>query len=69
MKSFLLALDRFGNWLVGGSIDEYLSSHAYRMWLQRKPMGVWKGAIDRIFGDGHCEESWRRQMVRGEIDT
>lgn len=61
MKRFLLALDRLGNYLVGGSLDEYMSSHAYRMWLQRKPWGVLKNLIDRIFGDGHCEESWKRQ--------
>lgn len=60
----LLAMDQLGTTLVGGFPDETLSSYAYRMWLQKKPWGIfWKPIIDWLFSwqghpEGHCRAAW-----------
>jgi len=51
-----IGLDQTGNSLLGGSVDETISSRAGRAKRAGKPWGIRAVAIiDAFFGKGHCE--------------
>lgn len=65
----LIALDRQGNALTGGSADETLSSRCYRAWRDgRQPGRFFKPAIDWFFarlGDpDHCRHAHEAEARR-----
>ena len=62
----LLSLDQFLNTVIGGSVDESLSAHAWRMEHQGKPWGLLRPVIDSIFGEGHCERSFVAECERAQ---
>lgn len=49
-----IAFDRLVNAVIRGEAGETLSSVAYRKERDKKPFGVMRPIIDRIFYDGHC---------------
>jgi len=56
------ALSQCANVLCGGEPDESLSA---RMW--RTGNKKWATCIDKLFGAGHCENTYISQRARQEI--
>lgn len=60
----LIEFDEWGNFLLGGTEEETISSHSYRAKLEGKWLGKAVPFIDWLFYKGHCQnayESWLKQ--------
>jgi hypothetical protein len=63
-----IATDRFLNFLAGGSFQECFSTRAFIRSQIAKPRRIqnnWikvRNLIDRMFWDGHCEDSFKWEM-------
>lgn len=63
-----IAVDRFFNFCTGGNFQECFSTRAYIRSIEAKPMynrKRWlniRSVIDRLFWDGHCEDSFKWEM-------
>jgi hypothetical protein len=62
-----IGVDQLANTLIGGTPDETLSA---RSWRLRDTSTAWRRArkaIDAVFGKGHCEASWRAEVLRAQL--
>lgn len=64
-----VAFDQFVNALCGGSCDESISAHAYRLHRDGKPWGFLRPVIDWLFSwqkaeGGHCQRAYERERAR-----
>lgn len=62
-----IAVDQFFTTLIGGYPDETLSSYAYRMELQKAPIGKYvRPFIDGLFfwQEDHCKTAWESERLR-----
>ena len=63
-----IAIDRMFNFCTGGSWQECFSTRAYKHAQSAKPMynrERWQTIelfIDRMFWDGHCQDSFKWEM-------
>lgn len=74
MKWYLInlfcAIDQLINALFGGWCDETMSSHAYRLWRDRKPFGWLMRVYDLLFvwqtrepgAIGHCHGAYLKEQ-------
>jgi len=69
LVNILIALDQLGTTLVGGWPDETLSSYAWRLHLQGKPMGWTHRVINAIFWwqSNHCRGAYRDEAERRQM--
>jgi hypothetical protein len=68
LKQVLIAIDQLAHTLIGGMADETLSAAAWR-W-ERAGQRAWpRRAIDVLFfwQPGHCESSWRAELLRTQL--
>lgn len=68
VKNVLIALDQLVNALIGGYCDETLSSHAYRMDVERNRKTV-RRIIDTVlfFDKDHCYQSYLSEIERRQL--
>ena len=68
VKNVLIAFDQLLNALIGGWADETLSSHAYRMDVERNRKTVRK-IIDTVlfFDEDHCYQSYLSEIERRQL--
>lgn len=64
-----VAFDQLINAICGGSCDESISAHAYRLWVRERPLGWLKPVIDALFfwqkaPGGHCQRAYDRERAR-----
>jgi len=76
MKWYLInlfcAFDQLINALFGGWCDETMSSHAFRLWRDKKPFGWLMRVYDPLFSwqtlhpgaRGHCESAYMKELER-----
>ena len=66
MGNVAVAFDQFVNAICGGSCDESISAHAYRLHRDGKPWGWLMPVIDAIFfwQDAHCRGAYDRERAR-----
>jgi hypothetical protein len=71
MGNVAVAFDQFVNALCGGSCDESISAHAYRLHRDDKPMGWLMPVINCIFfwQDNHCRNAFDRERARFYLPT
>ena len=68
IKNVLIALDQLLNALIGGWCDETLSSHAYRMDVERNRKTVRRIIDTVLFFDGdHCYQSYLSEIERRQL--
>ena len=59
----LIGLDRLLNVVTGGSFQECLSTRSHLRAIEGKPHWVRiRNAIDWVFWDGHCKDSFKWEM-------
>lgn len=61
LLAFLVRIDKKINWMLGGDINETLSSRAYRMDQKDQPVWGWTRAfIDWLFywEENHCQRAY-----------
>lgn len=65
----LLSLDQLICALLGGWPDESLSSYAWRLEKQGKPMGFTRRVIDAIFfwDPDHCRKAMESERARVQV--
>ena len=61
-----IGLDQLANTLIGGKPDETLSAKAWRN-RGETGWGRTRKFIDALFGKGHCEASWRAEILRTQL--
>ena len=68
VKNVLIAFDQLLNALIGGWADATLSSHAYRMDVERNRKTVRK-IIDTVlfFDEDHCYQSYLSEIERRQL--
>ena len=68
VKNVLIALDQLVNALIGGYCDETLSSHAYRMDVEKDHKWV-RVMIDTVlfFDPDHCHQSYLSEIERRQL--
>ena len=62
-----ISIDQFANAVLGGDVDETLSSRAYRMQQRKQPFWGWTAtAIDLLFfwQKDHCKNAYESELKR-----
>lgn len=69
LLQIVIALDQLANTLLGGWADETMSSYAHRLHQVRKPWGITRGVINRIFffQEDHCRASYESERNRAQL--